>query len=362
MAVPARMSKYSIILLFITLLASVLFFLKIQKENELLKKEMLPQKLSFVKRDPSHMWGEPAKLMFPDITNPKYVNAKDAKKFLNENDDVYFFKTGDTFYIYPASILGFHHIINDTINNKPVTATLCLLSDSALLYSRIVDGKTLSMGVLGPLYYGNLVMYDKETDSYWFQLTGYSFKGKLTGKRLNFITVLQKTTWMSFTENDKVKVLSPIKDISFYRNFYNKYNSSTIGINSLKGKRNLDTRLPALKKGLGINVDNYSRFYPLELIKEKQLINDTVGSYNLLILFDKRYNSYKIYRSFLNNKILTFENKGDYFIDKQTQSVWNFDSFSIDGKLKGKKLDSLIYTQVYWFSWSAFYPQTQIAN
>ena len=176
------MAKKALIILvvfIITILAFNFYFQNWNKRN-LQNKENLPQFNTVNEvRSESNMWGQPAKLMFPDINNPKYVSAKKANDFIKDNDEVYFFKSNNTFYIYPGSILSFHHIVNDTINGEPVAVTLCLLSDSAILYSRNIDGKAYSFGVLGPLYFGNLVIYDKETDSYFIQLTGEAFKGKL---------------------------------------------------------------------------------------------------------------------------------------------------------------------------------------
>jgi hypothetical protein len=127
------------------------------------------------------MAGKPQQGMFPDVSNPTYISASEAGKFLLDNDLVFVVNSSSGKYIYPAFVLTYHHVVNDMINNKSVAVTFCLLSNSALLYSRKLGSQTLSMRVLSPLYFGNLVLYDRNTDSYWPQLTGVAMEGPLKG-------------------------------------------------------------------------------------------------------------------------------------------------------------------------------------
>ena len=330
------LNKHKSVLLII--IASVVLAINYTNQKNIENAKLMPEKLSqfinnYIQRPESHLTGEPAKLMFPEINNPEYVSAKDASVFLRDFDDVFFIKFDNKTYVYPASILAFHHIVNDTINKKAIAITLCLLSDSALTYSREIENKVLTLGVLGPLFYGNLVIYDKETDG--------------TSNR--------------FFRNN-IKVLAPVKEISFYRNFYSKYNESTIGLNTLKNKVELDKRLPPYISGLGINIKDNYKFYSFDKIKKQKIINDNLGGWNLLIVYNKKYDNYRIFRRFINNRILTFEYKDDALIDKETSTVWNFDGEAVNGKLRGKKLEMPIYTQVFWFSWSSFFPQTEVMN
>lgn len=351
--------------LFFIIIASFILAAAYLNQKNTEKEKLIPEETAqftdkYTQRPLNHLVGEPAKLMFPEINNPEYVSNIEAKSFLRDFDEVYFAKFDKTTYVYPASMLGFHHIVNDSINNEPVAVTLCLLSDSALIYSGKIDNKALTFGVLGPLFYGNLVIYDKETDSYWYQLSGESFKGKFKEKKLTALKPLEKTQWKTIKNEDNLKVLPPVKEISFYRNFYNKYNESTIGLNTLKGKVKLDDRLPPYASGLGINIQNNYKFYPFDLIKEQKIINDILSGWNLLIVYNKKYDTYRIFRRVVGNRIYTFGIKDDALIDKETLTVWNMDGEAVKGKLKGEKLEMPIFTQVFWFSWSSFFPNTNI--
>ena len=51
---------------------------------------------------------------------------------------------------------------------------------------------------------------------------------------------------------------------------------------------------------------------------------------------------------------------GQNFIDKQTNSLWNFEGKSISGQMKGKQLTRLPYDEGFWFEWVAFHPKTEL--
>ncbi len=351
------LKKVVLIIILITSFFAVLNFdnlLKIKKEN----KPQFSLK-TFPNYPLTDLWGDPAPSMFPDISKPKYVSSKEAEKFLRDDDDVYLFQKGEKIYVYPSSILGYHHIVNDIIDTQPVAITLCLLSDSALVFSRNIDGQTLSFGVLGPLFYGNLVIYDKQSNSYWYQLTGKSFRGEFNNKKLDFLGALERTTFEKIKNLDNIVILSPERDIAFYQKFYKKYSNSTIGQNSLKGKK-IDNRENAYESGLGIAVNNDSKFYPLSQITKNKVINDSLGGWGIVLALDKNNNSQKIFRRFVKNKILTFKAKENYIVDEQTNTKWDFNGYGFEGPLKGNRLQAPYYSRIFWFSWSSFFPKTQI--
>jgi hypothetical protein len=51
----------------------------------------------------------------------------------------------------------------------------------------VVDGKPRRFGVSGKLWHGVLVMFDRETDSYWTQVDGRAIQGDEIGKRLDHV-------------------------------------------------------------------------------------------------------------------------------------------------------------------------------
>ncbi|MEP4969076.1 MAG: DUF3179 domain-containing protein, partial [Parvibaculum sp.] len=82
------------------------------------------------------------------------------------------------------------------IGGIPVAVTFCPLCNSGIVFDRRVQGKVLSFGVSGKLRNSDMVMYDRETESWWQQAVGTGIVGQHTGTKLK-----QLPAWMeSFAE------------------------------------------------------------------------------------------------------------------------------------------------------------------
>ena len=77
--------------------------------------------------------------------------------------------------------LIWHEIVNDTVGGMPIAVTFCPLCNSGITFDRRVNGKTLSFGVTGKLRNSDMIMYDRETQSWWQQAEGRGIVGELTG-------------------------------------------------------------------------------------------------------------------------------------------------------------------------------------
>ena len=62
-----------------------------------------------------------------------------------------------------------------------------------MVHDRRVGEQQLTLGVSGKLVDGNLVMYDRETDSAWLQRNGEALEGALIGKTLEELPADQWT-------------------------------------------------------------------------------------------------------------------------------------------------------------------------
>ena len=69
----------------------------------------------------------------------------------------------------------------------PVTVTYCPLCNSAVVFDRRLSGRILDFGTAGKLRNSDLVMYDRQTQSWWQQFTGEAIVGELTGSSLRFV-------------------------------------------------------------------------------------------------------------------------------------------------------------------------------
>lgn len=85
---------------------------------------------------------------------------------------------------YPLGVLVRHEIVNDRVAGTPVVVTFCPLCNTAIVFDRRVGGRTLSFGTTGSLRNSDLVMYDRQTETWWQQFGGVALVGRYAGAKL----------------------------------------------------------------------------------------------------------------------------------------------------------------------------------
>ncbi len=130
--------------------------------------------------------GCPPKDGIPSIDDPKFVPLAQIKG-MAETEPVISLKIGGEAKAYPLRILIWHEIVNDTLGGVPVSVTYCPLCNSAIVFDRRLDGRVLDFGTTGKLRNSDLVMYDRQTESWWQQFLGEGIVGEMTCKRLKML-------------------------------------------------------------------------------------------------------------------------------------------------------------------------------
>jgi len=90
---------------------------------------------------------------------------------------------GDT-RTYPLQILIWHEIVNDEVGGVPVAVTYCPLCNASIVFDRRLNDKVLEFGTTGNLRRSDLVMYDRQTESWFQQYDGTGLFGMLAGEVL----------------------------------------------------------------------------------------------------------------------------------------------------------------------------------
>jgi Protein of unknown function (DUF3179) len=128
--------------------------------------------------------GGPGRDGIPALDQPDLTTVREASRWLHDREPVIEVTLGGEARAYPLQVLVWHEIVNDTLGGRPVAVTYCPLCNSALAFERRAGSRTLSFGTTGNLRHYNLVMYDRETESWWQQLDGTALVGELAGARL----------------------------------------------------------------------------------------------------------------------------------------------------------------------------------
>lgn len=142
------------------------------------------------------------------IDKPRFESVEQADRWLKDSEAVLATEYAGVTRVYPLRILIWHELVNDRIAGTPVLISYCPLCNSGIGYCREVAGRELEFGVSGRLYNSNLVMYDRQTNSYWPQIEGRAVIGELTGHRLQKLP--EPVLWVRWGDWKKEKPESEV--------------------------------------------------------------------------------------------------------------------------------------------------------
>lgn len=132
------------------------------------------------------MDGGPPKDGIPSIDKPQFEAVATVKRYA-DREPVIELVVGTVAKAYPLSVLTWHEIVNDMIGGQPVAVTYCPLCNASLVFDRRLDNQILDFGTTGKLRNSDLVMYDRQTESWWQQFTGEAIVGSFAGRELKMI-------------------------------------------------------------------------------------------------------------------------------------------------------------------------------
>ncbi|HAL49154.1 MAG TPA: hypothetical protein DCP37_15500 [Dehalococcoidia bacterium] len=321
--------------------------------------------------------GGPPRDGIPPIDEPLFHDVSDPPDYMVDNAPVLSLEINGEAKAYPLAIMIWHEIVNDEIGGVPVSITYCPLCNTAIVFDRRVDGTVLDFGTSGNLRNSDLVMWDRQTESWWQQITGEAIVGELTGTKLEFIPA-SLVSWSAFAENHPDgQVQSRIT--GFNRDYagapYGGYD--TIGNRPFLFSGQIDDRLDAMERVVGLTVDGHTVAYPFPIFEKTAVVNDTVGLQNLVIFYasdtlsafrGRGYSESRVIGSTgvfdpnLDGQKLTFRQDGPSIVDDQTGSSWTVLGQAVEGPLSGKSLTPVVHANHFWFAWAVFFPETELRS
>ncbi len=316
--------------------------------------------------------GGPGKDGIPPIDEPKFISADEAAAYLGDRKPVVAVEVNGEAKAYPIEILVWHEIVNDTIGGVPVTVTFCPLCNTAIAFDRRLDGTTYDFGVSGNLRYSDLVMYDRQTESWWQQITGRAIVGELTGKKLTAIPAAMVSFADFRSTHPKGQVLS--RDTGFLkpygRNPYLGYDD--ISRSPFLFFEEVDGRLPAMERVVTVSLNGEDAAYPFNVLAAQNVVEDTVGGEPIVVFHqpgtispfaraEEDIGAAGVFAPTLDGKTLKFNVTDEgTIVDTETQSQWNVLGRAIAGPLTGKQLQSIVNGNHFWFAWAVFKPETRV--
>ncbi len=172
--------------------------------------------------------GGPPKDGIPAVDTPTFVAAASESRIKGMEPVVTLELAGQAPRAYPIRYLTWHEIVNDTVGGLPVTVTFCPLCNSAMAFDGRTAQGTLTFGVSGKLRNSDMVMYDRQTESWWQQATATGIVGQLTGTKLKQLpTVMESWDQYRARHPDGLVMQQPGASRPYGQNPYRGYDSSS---------------------------------------------------------------------------------------------------------------------------------------
>ena len=320
--------------------------------------------------------GGPPRDGIPPIDNPSFISITDAKDWLDDREPVLSFHTGDVARAYPIQVLMWHEIVNDAIDDIPISVTYCPLCNAAIVFDRRVDGKTLTFGTSGMLRKSDLVMWDRQTESLWQQLTGEAIVGDLTGMVLSMLPS-KMISFSSFYETfPNGEVLS--NETGYAREYgQNPYVGYDESSNPFMFYDTVDNRLEAMERVVAFMHED-GLAYSYSYLQKNRVVNTEIGGKPVVLFWSpgtasamhaseirssRDVGSVGVFSPVLDNTLYNFSlNDEMAIIDNETGTVWSHMGRGLSGALAGKELEPVLHFNHFWFAWQAFYPDTAVVN
>ena len=262
----------------------------------------------------------------------------------------------------------------------------------------------------------NFLMRDKETGTWWQQITGKAIYGPLKGASLDLVLSDELTfgEWKSEFTDGKVLAEVP-KYVKEYDSNWEPEVAKLPVVISFPG-----TELKSRDVVVGLKIDDASRAYPWDTLVKQSPVVDHLHGTPLLVAVGPDGKSFRVFVSRIDGKDAEFFLKGEaegeakpetktetkpeakaepsaankpappadtkavvssdtkadastatkpapaptpkpwILLDTTTASEWNFQGCAISGPAQGKCLDRVPALKDYWFDWRNYHPDTTI--
>jgi hypothetical protein len=243
------------------------------------------------------------------------------------------------------------------------------------VWTRTVNGRVLHFYLAG-INNQNFLMRDKETGTWWQQITGKAIYGPLQGAALELVLSDELTFGQWRSESPNGQVLAPVaKYTKEYDPNWEPDVAKLPVVISFPG-----TELKSREVVIGLTINGAARAYPWETFAKQSPVVDRVAGTPLLLALGPDGKSFRVFVSRVDGKDTEFflqgeepaeaqagkadtksETKKDWtLLDTTTASQWNFQGCATSGPAQGKCLDRIPALKDYWFDWRNYHPDTTV--
>jgi 4-amino-4-deoxy-L-arabinose transferase-like glycosyltransferase len=317
------------------------------------------------------------------VDNPAFTRVQPE---ITTNEPVVLVSIGGETHIYPMNILVWHNVVNDTVGGTPIAVTFDPIAGAARVFDRRVADRTLALGVSGLLRNGNALLFDRETETWWQQLTGAGATGDLHEAQLAVVpSSLVMLDEALKAAPDAAMLASPgAPAVRYGVNPYLGYDNPAA--KPIFTTAPVDPRLPAMQRVALITVDGRPFVVPFptlappnEQLSVNRAFNVELGGRRVALLFDgralspldaslqagsRRMGALTTFLSDSTQGPVVFDEAPrdtPTFVDPATASTFDVLGSRIDGG-GTTQLQPVDVTQGFWFSIASQHPGVEVVT
>ena len=207
-------------------------------------------------------------------------------------------------------------------------------------------------------------MRDRETGSWWQQVTGEAIQGPLKGQRLESVFHDELTFGLWKREQPEGRVLRPNEEIAKAGKYAPANWEQGMTAYPVTTSFAFDKSIEPRTLIIGIEINNVSKAYPFTALLKQQLILDDIAGASIFLVLGEDKTSVRAYERAVEGRKLEFLLKPDAakftIVDAETGSEWDFTGRALSGPLNGKQLSRVAILKDYWFDWQTYHPKTLV--
>ena len=227
------------------------------------------------------------------------------------------------------------------------------------MYARTVGSRELTFGVSGMLWRENLVMYDRQTDSWWAQAMGLAIQGEFEGTELEMYPS-QMMTWAEWVKlhPDTLVLAKPTgrgAARSMSDGYANYHSGGNIGVTGYTRFTGRDVDAKALV--LGFRIDDLGFAVQPDQFDDVSAFVADAADISVVIAATPDKSGFRVFRAGAHQFEASTRGDATILVDQATGSEWDpFAGRAASGSLTGQQLEEIPATLSYWFAWRAFFP------
>ncbi len=205
----------------------------------------------------------------------------------------------------------------------------------------------------------NFLMRDRETGTWWQQISGKAIFGRLQGEVLELAPSDELSFSLWKKEAPGGQVLAAVaRDQKKYDSKWEEDVAKLPVPLSFPG-----TELKSRDVVIGVVVAEEARAYPLDTILKQSPIQDRLGGNPIVLVAGPDGKSVRTFLSRVGDEDVELFRKsgaGEFTLLDAEGSEWNFKGCAVSGSATGKCLPELPGIKDYWFDWRNYHANTTV--